>query len=285
MTDAAMKEAVVRAETWQVYPDPELFEEHVLPALLPILERARSTPSREALGNWFEAFAPVVGVADEELATGTEDLLRDYPDEASNALETLPSGARARLALLLEGWPGGVAAPAVDVEAFASRFAGQLKTDFAALDNRPVLAAFTGESTFTSSRGHPVVRGTMTVKDRAGRVRGTYRVNSGGGASTYRKTNGPIPPGTYLVTNFLDRNKLGMVKHGIGYSLNLNPTGGTPVFGRSLFRIHPDGASPGTNGCLGIDEGETALAESRALLKELASQRSFLASVVYSGMG
>lgn len=50
-----------------------------------------------------------------------------------------------------------------------------------------------------------------------------------------------------------------MILNGVGYSFHLLPTDGTQVFGRSLFRIHPDGNPLGTNGCLGVRENAARL--------------------------
>ena len=84
--------------------------------------------------------------------------------------------------------------------------------------------------------------GKITVNGR------TYDYRSGGHG------NGNLPPGEYKVTPHLwSRNTPGMVVGGVGYSFALSdkhdPRTGKD---RSLLRIHPDGGTPGTQGCIGI---------------------------------
>ena len=281
MSNEQIDRAIALAEAWQTNPDPELFEERVLPALRPLLERAQASSDPRDLADWLETYSSIAGVADEELATGTSDLLAADPGSAMEARALLSSSTQARLGLFLEEWASG------DEESAVASLQYETLTPQPVLetvpDPRPVLVKFVGESTFTSTRGFLTVKGLMTISERNGAVAGTFETTTGGGASTFRRTNGPVPPGTYVVSNFMIRDKLGMVKHGIGYSLNLDPTPGTPVFGRSLFRIHPDGASPGTNGCLGVVGNAAKLTASRDLLRRLLEGGRYLASVTYSG--
>lgn len=60
-----------------------------------------------------------------------------------------------------------------------------------------------------------------------------------------------------------------MVFNGVGFSFDLDPIDGTQVYGRSLFRIHPDGGSPETNGCLGIREDPEELREAETSVANL----------------
>src|SRR5262249_32631056 len=109
-------------------------------------------------------------------------------------------------------------------------------------------------------RGFPVVQGTFTFREGSDRASSSYLCNSGGGARNSHSRNGPIPPGVYRVSNYRpNRRTAGMVLNGVGFSFDLDPVNGTPVYGRSLFRIHPDGGSPGTNGCIGIRESKQML--------------------------
>ncbi|HEY8209394.1 MAG TPA: peptidoglycan-binding domain-containing protein [Myxococcaceae bacterium] len=77
----------------------------------------------------------------------------------------------------------------------------------------------------------------------------TYTYNSGGHG------RGNLPNGDYKVTPHMwSRNTPGMVRDGVGFSFALSDkfdprVGGAP---RSELRIHPDGGSAGTNGCIGI---------------------------------
>ncbi len=66
--------------------------------------------------------------------------------------------------------------------------------------------------------------------------------------------NGAPENGNYTVNNYQDRSPTGwynsgMNRDGVGFSFNLNPDFNT---NRSLLRIHPDGNSPGTLGCIGL---------------------------------
>jgi hypothetical protein len=131
---------------------------------------------------------------------------------------------------------------------------------------------YVGESLFTSPRGHKAVRGTLTVRDSNGGVLGTYKVNTGGGAPHYRKKFGPLPPGKYRVSHFRNRTAAGMVFDGVGYSFDLDPLPRTDVFGRSEFRIHPDGGSEQTNGCLGVRERAAKSRECRDHIRRLIEQ-------------
>ncbi len=77
----------------------------------------------------------------------------------------------------------------------------------------------------------------------------TYTYNSGGHG------RGNLPNGDYKVTPHMwSRNTPGMVRDGVGFSFALSdkfdPRVGGPA--RSELRIHPDGGSAGTNGCIGI---------------------------------
>src|SRR5919205_245367 len=118
-----------------------------------------------------------------------------------------------------------------------------------------------------------VFNGSFRIFALDGNELGSYVVNTGGGASNYRTTNGPVPPGTYRVSNHRPgRTTLGMVLEGVGYSFDVDPTDGTQLFGRSLFRIHPDGNPLGTNGCLGVRESADRLRECENHIANLLSE-------------
>ena len=75
-----------------------------------------------------------------------------------------------------------------------------------------------------------------------------YQFRSGGGG------RGNLPPGDYKVTPHLwNRSDRSMQVGGEGYSFALSNKYDSRVGGtRTLLRIHPDGAGPGTIGCIGI---------------------------------
>src|SRR3954453_10681775 len=140
---------------------------------------------------------------------------------------------------------------------------------------------YVGESIFRSPRGFPAVKGMLIVRDHDGNQLGAYRVNTGGGSADYLTRNGPVPPGTYKVSHFQNRTAEGMVFDGVGYSFDLDPARGTRVFGRSLFRIHPDGGSEQTNGCLGVRERAAKSRQCRDQIRELLSGGAVQVSVAY----
>jgi len=146
-----------------------------------------------------------------------------------------------------------------------------------------VFCRFVGSGTFTGSRGFPVVRGDFTVLTPEGGEAGVYASNNGGGALNFRMRNGPLPPGVYRVSNHRpNRTTQGMVLNGVGYSFDLDPTDGTQVFGRSLFRIHPDDDPLGTNGCIGVRESAARLREcERNILNLLSRVGAFKVLVQY----
>ncbi len=83
--------------------------------------------------------------------------------------------------------------------------------------------------------------GTITVNGR------TYHFKSGGHA------RGNLPKGSYTVTAMKNKNQKGMVVDGVGYKYGLTDTFDPRLNAtRTSLRIHPDGGSPGTSGCIGI---------------------------------
>jgi peptidoglycan hydrolase-like protein with peptidoglycan-binding domain len=85
----------------------------------------------------------------------------------------------------------------------------------------------------------------------------TGKITVNGNTYTYRSGGhgrGNLPNGDYKVTPHLwSRNTKGMVVDGVGYSFALSNKFDPRVGGtRTELRIHPDGGSAGTNGCIGI---------------------------------
>jgi hypothetical protein len=75
-----------------------------------------------------------------------------------------------------------------------------------------------------------------------------------------------IPEGRYLASNFRDRNLAAMVRDHVGFSVDLSDIWDAYLGRqRTLLRIHPDGAAPGTAGCVGI---LSDVAACRDLLRE-----------------
>jgi hypothetical protein len=85
----------------------------------------------------------------------------------------------------------------------------------------------------------------------------TGRITINGHTYTYRSGgngNGNLPNGDYKVTPHMwSRNTPGMVVDGVGFSFALSDKYDPRVkSNRTALRIHPDGGSPGTHGCIGI---------------------------------
>ncbi len=86
-----------------------------------------------------------------------------------------------------------------------------------------------------------MVTGRITVNGN------TYTFNSGGFG------RGSLPKGDYTISNLRNRDTRGMVRDGVGFSADMSDKYDARVGGtRSALRIHPDGGSAGTMGCVGI---------------------------------
>jgi hypothetical protein len=93
-----------------------------------------------------------------------------------------------------------------------------------------------------AGRRDQLVTGNVTVNGHS------YSFRSGGFG------RGSLPPGPYTVTPHLwNRSDRSMSVGGVGYSFALSDKFDPRVGGtRRLLRIHPDGGTPGTEGCMGI---------------------------------
>lgn len=98
------------------------------------------------------------------------------------------------------------------------------------------------QSTSNAGQRNQMKTGTITINDRA------YRFRNGGFG------RGSIPTGTYTISPHLwSRSDPSMSVGGVGWSFAMSDKYDPRVGGtRSLLRIHPDGGSPGTEGCIGI---------------------------------
>ena len=98
------------------------------------------------------------------------------------------------------------------------------------------------ESTERAGQRRQMMVGRITINNR------TYNFRSGGHG------RGNLPAGTYTVTPHLwDRSETGFSVGGVGFSFAVSDAYDSRVGDtRTLLRIHPDGGSVGTNGCIGI---------------------------------
>ncbi|NTG45242.1 L,D-transpeptidase family protein [Rhizobium rhizogenes] len=143
----------------------------------------------------------------------------------------------------------------------------------------PVLAKFTIDQENTES---DVVRytGYLQVYDVKGDQVGSYRATTGGFIASYRRKNGPTPPGYYLVSNYRRRTESWCTLHGVAFTFDIDELIHTGS--RSAFRIHPDGPPPGTHGCVGLTEDAEGLRDCvRNLRANLAELQEFRLLVEY----
>lgn len=108
--------------------------------------------------------------------------------------------------------------------------------------NRPGEGVAQINRTKNAGARNQMVEGKITVNGN------TYDFRSGGHG------RGSLPKGTYNITRHLDsRSDASMSVGGVGYSFAMSDKFDSRVGDtRKLLRIHPDGRSPGTEGCLGI---------------------------------
>jgi len=204
-------------------------------------------------------------LAVEGITEVTYEINRLYPQRIQEGISLLPAAQQTRLQLLLRELQGDetlpnemIAREALLILDRVARVTRDVRSTPRSASN--VLGEFVGSDTLRSSRGFPIIHGAFTLFNPDGTEIDNFDANTGGGSASYRTTNGPVPPGVYRVSNHRpNRTTEGMVLNGVGYSFDVDPTDGTQVSGRSLFRIHPDGRNIGTNGCLGVRENAARL--------------------------
>jgi hypothetical protein len=284
-------ETIQSIQTLRALPESERTEYYDSVAS-PLIERIAASVDAEhdteSLVQWLYVQSFTLGFAVEGITEVTYEIRQQFPRELEKAMASLPPEQQVRIQWLLREFEGQENLPAEIVEREARFTSNRVNLIARALNDTPrsitrILGEFAGTDTFQSSRHFPVIHGTFRIFALDGNELGSYVVNTGGGASNYRTTNGPVPPGTYRVSNHRPgRTTLGMVLEGVGYSFDVDPTDGTQVFGRSLFRIHPDGNPLGTNGCLGVRESADRLRECENHIANLLSESgSFKISINY----
>ena len=265
--------AIVAIEIWKLQPSSPAYDDRIAPLVRAASSRIKADTNPADLAKWLELQSSAMNISDSDILSTTLTLREVSANAFSQALQSLSTAQQLRVRLAL----GEIDPP--DQEAVAVTAAALPPT--AAVQ---VLGAFTGQSIFTSPRHHPVVHGELKLFDNRGAALGTYTVNTGGGARNYKTTNGPVPPGFYRLSHFRPRDTVGMVFNGIGYSFDLDPILDTKVFGRSLFRVHPDGGQAQTNGCLGVREDAGHLIQCRDQLRHLLDRGPVTISVSYEGL-
>ncbi|MBP6024925.1 hypothetical protein [Ferruginibacter sp.] len=78
----------------------------------------------------------------------------------------------------------------------------------------------------------------------------------------------PLPNrNDYEGTGIQPRSAKGFVNHGIGFVLMINDFPKTNTWNRGLFRVHPDGNSPGSAGCIALQSGKDGLLLFKSLMR------------------
>jgi hypothetical protein len=241
------------------------FDDVLMPRAQLFSKNVVEDPQGARLGQWLQVQAMTADFAVDGISDVTYDLWKQRPEAVEAAAKRLPADARARVLQLLREFLPDSEEAAPEPAAGSARALGARDTS--------LNGAFIGESTFTSVRGFPVAHGTFTLFSPPGTKLASFTANCGGGARNHLKRNGPTPPGIYRVSNHRpNRTTDGMVLNGVGFSFDLNPAAGTEVFGRSMFRIHPDGNSPQTNGCIGLRETRENLQKAERLIVRLLAE-------------
>ncbi len=264
------------------------YDSTIAPQIEKFASSLYTNPSTEIIVQWLEIQSAALSFAVEGISEITYELSEKFPKELHQAISLLSQQQQVRLQMLLNEFEGeeNLSQELIkEDERRTAEFLNNTVIPLAAVSpaTSGILGKFVGTNTFTSSRGFPVKKGIFTLFKPNGDAIDSYDVNTGGGAQTFRTRNGPVPPGVYRVSHHQsNRTTAGMVLNGVGFSFDLNPANGTPVFGRSLFRIHPDGSSPGTNGCLGVHENTAKLKRCERQIADLLNTFGvFKISVTY----
>lgn len=231
--------------------------------------------TRANLGLWLQIQYATRNWAIEGVSEVTFSLYKETPEQLQEEVMKMSEYQKSGIDMLLKEFDGE------DYKNLEASF--DLTSELTTIDLTTVVGlkgSFVGTSTRTSTRGFPIASGTLTLNTAGNRV---YNVNCGGGAANFRTRNGYLPPGVYSVSNHRpNRDTQGMVLNNVGFSFDLNPSDGTDVYGRSEFRIHPDGLSEGTNGCIGVREDATKLRECETKIAGLLESSPFKISVQYN---
>jgi hypothetical protein len=252
----------------------KVFEDDLQVRILDFGERVAENPTRSNVAHWLEVYSLVSIFSLDGVPDITEKLYASHPDTFREAVKTLSGEAKQDALDFIDAFD----APDLDMTALENATAAAFARDPSA--EYPHLATFSATDAIDTGRVK-LYKGMLTVNGRGGRVIGTYAATTGGFIADYRRKNGPTPPGYFFVDNYRsDRgNTPGMKRHGVSYSFDLNELHRTGT--RGAFRIHPDGAPPGTHGCVGIAEDREKLLECAHKLDELRQQGRFRLAIKY----
>jgi hypothetical protein len=207
-------------QTLRVLPEAEqtdFYDEVVAPLIARSAEAVNVEQEPETLSQWLQIQSAAFGFALEGITEVTYELSRKFPEPLQQAAARLSEEQRIRIGLLLNEFQGGENQPREIIERDEARREMELGALAERLDADPpsvtgVFGTFVGLGGTTSSRGFSVVQGIFTLFNADGSTLDAFDVNTGGGAHTFRTTNGPVPPGLYRVSNHrANRTTAGMV--------------------------------------------------------------------------
>lgn len=242
--------------------------------------RVLAEPSSHTLSEWLYVYSLLSDLSLEGPATITYELLnqhRDLFEAIAKDLDPDVLFAAEDFIAAIESRPlsfGQMEAASRAAETTA--VGGELRALTRAL---PLLATFNITQESTDSR---VVRytGELVVHDANGNIAGSYSATTGGFVASYKRKNGPTPPGYFIVSNYRKRTESWATRQDIGFTFDIDEVVHTGT--RSAFRIHPDGAPPGTHGCVGLVEDAARLKDCRDRLRaNLAAVGEFRLLVRY----
>lgn len=227
---------------------------------------------------WLNIFAPISDISLEGPADITLELYKNHRDEFLSAMKKLPPDALFEI----EDFISAINDEGLSFEQLeiATRDAISKSTNFEILSSTlPVLAKFIINQENTERKVKRYT-GYLTILNQNGNEIGRYNATTGGFVASYRRKNGPTPPGYFIVSRYRTRTKQWATRDGVGYTFDLDEINRTGK--RSAFRIHPDGAPPGTHGCIGIVEDAEKLKDCRDKIKaNLSSVQEFRLLVEY----
>ncbi|MER9593943.1 L,D-transpeptidase [Mesorhizobium sp. M0244] len=257
----------------------EIYEDEIQSSVVRLGEATIRNPSEDKISDWLAIFSKLSDLSLEGPGEITLELHTSHRSAFDRALDGLPPDVVFEVRDFLAGAAEPPFSP--DQLRVGSEFAKSNVEQFDPLTRSlPVLATFKIDQAFNDSR---VVRytGTLAVANTSGKVVGSYHATTGGFITSYKRKNGPTPPGYFVVGNYRKRSEHWCTRGNIGFTFDIDEVVRTG--NRGAFRIHPDGPPPGTHGCVGIVEDGDKLKDCATKLREtLSSTQGFRLLVEYA---
>lgn len=255
----------------------EVYEESLAPHVIAFGEDILSSTSEEKLEIWLQIFSIISDLSVEGPADIMYQVYVDHREILSKALKKTDPEVSSSIEDFISALEiDGLTFQQMKVASVSAEAAGE-KVPFASSSPLLAICKFTQEN--TDSR---VVRytGELIVQNTKGIEIGRYNVTTGGFVASYKRKNGPCPPGYFTVNHYRKRSEHWAKRGKIGFTFDLEELVHTGD--RSAFRIHPDGSPPGTHGCIGVVEDGAELADcSQKLRSNLSEVQEFRLLVKY----